>query len=231
VSALRTPDSGEPFFGTRAPRNVPVAPGRSPGIAADSRGLGGWGNRAARGTRAAIRLGMRRPREAGFTLIEMGIVVAVISVLASVAIPQFMTDKNGGESDAEVSAMFTALSIAEAQYKLENGVYFSTGGSESTTFPATPGKAPQSLTPPPATWAALKVTPPSVTAYCGYVVIAGAANQAPGAMASTKFGFTAPKQPYFYILAHCNMDGDASADAYYFQSSVSSTIKSFNVGD
>jgi prepilin-type N-terminal cleavage/methylation domain-containing protein len=173
---------------------------------------------------------MRKTREAGFTLIEMAIVVAMIAILASVAIPQLLSTKDQGESDSEVSAMFTALSIAEAQYKLENGVYFSTGASETATFPAVPGKAPQNLTTPPATWTQLKVLPPMTSAYCGYVVIAGAASQAPGALA-TKFGFTAPKQPYFYIIAHCNMDGSSTVDGYYFQSSVSATIQSTNPGE
>jgi prepilin-type N-terminal cleavage/methylation domain-containing protein len=174
---------------------------------------------------------MKRRSEAGFTLIEMAIVVAMIAILAAVAIPTFLSSKDQGESDSEVSAMFTALSIAEAQYKLENGVYFSTSASESTTFPATPSNLPQSLATPPATWTTLKVMPPMASAYCGYVVIAGAANQAPGAMASTKFGFTAPKQPYYYVIAHCNMDGNSTVDGYYFQSSVSATIQSLNPGE
>jgi prepilin-type N-terminal cleavage/methylation domain-containing protein len=173
---------------------------------------------------------MRKNQQGGFTLIEMAIVVAVIAVLASVAIPQFMSDEREATSDAEVAAMFSALAVAEQEYKLENGVYLSTGASESVTFPAIPGKSAQSLASPPATWTTLKVTPPSDTARCGYVVIAGVANAAPGPMASGTFGFTAPAQAYYYILAHCNLDGDATKDGYYFQSSTSSTIKSSNPG-
>ena len=71
---------------------------------------------------------------------------------------------------------------------------------------------------------------PASTAKCGYVVIAGAASAAPSAIASGTFGFAAPKQSYYYVLAHCNLDGDTSKDGYYFQSSVSSTIKSVNSG-
>jgi prepilin-type N-terminal cleavage/methylation domain-containing protein len=169
--------------------------------------------------------------QAGFTLIEMGVVVAVIAVLASIAVPQLMADEREANADAEVSAMFTALGIAEQQYKLENGVYFSTGASESATFPTTPGTQPQNIvTAPPAAWITLKVLTPQSTVKCGYVVIAGAANAAPGAMASGTFGFTAPKTPYYYVLAHCNLDGNSSKDGYYFQSSVSSTIQSVNPG-
>jgi len=158
-------------------------------------------------------------------------VVAVIAILAAVAIPQFISSKDGAESDSEVAGMFTALSVAEAQYKLENGVYFSTGASETALFPAVPTNTPQSLATPPASWTTLKVQTPIASAYCGYVVIAGAANQAPGAMASGTFGFAAPKQPYYYIVARCNTDGNATIDGYYFQSSVSSTIQSVNSGN
>lgn len=173
---------------------------------------------------------MRKPSEAGFTLIEMAIVVAVIAVLASVAIPQFMSEEREATADAEVSAMFAALSIAEQEYKLENGVYLSTGASESATFPATPGKTGQAVSGAPATWTTLKVSSPTDKVKCGYVVIAGAANAAPGATASGTFGFAAPPQAYYYVLAHCNLDGDASKDGYYFQSSTSATIKSLNPG-
>jgi len=173
---------------------------------------------------------MRKPAQAGFTLIEIAIVVAVIAVLASVAIPQFMSDEREATADAEVSAMFSALAIAEQEYKLENGVYLSTGANEGATWPAVPGTKPLALAPYPATWNSLKVAPPSDTARCGYVVIAGAANAAPGATASGTFGFTAPSQAYFYILAHCNLDGSGSKDGYYFQSSINATIKSVNPG-
>jgi prepilin-type N-terminal cleavage/methylation domain-containing protein len=172
---------------------------------------------------------MRKTEQAGFTLIEMAVVVAVIAVLASVAIQQFMSDEREATADSEVNAMFTELGLKEQEYKLENGVYFSTGATEAATFPTVPGKAPQSLAAAPATWTTLKVLAPP-TARCGYVVIAGLASAAPGALASGTFGFVAPKQPYYYVLAHCNLDGDATKDGYYFQSSVDSTIKNINAG-
>src|SRR5262245_33474317 len=120
---------------------------------------------------------MRKTNEqAGFTLIELSVVVALIAVLASVAVPVFMSEEREANADAEVTAMFTELALKEQEYKLENGVYYSTGASESATFPATPTKNAQSLSPQPATWSTLKVIAPQATAKCGYVVIAGAAN-------------------------------------------------------
>ena len=172
----------------------------------------------------------RSTRQAGFTLIELMVVVAVIAVLAAVAVPMFMAETREASGDAEVTAMFTELGLKESEYRLENGVYFSTGASEAATFPLTPTASAQSLATPPATWTTLKVVPPENTAKCGYVVIAGLANAAPGAIASGTFGFAAPKQPYYYILAHCNLDGSSAKDGYYFQSSVDTTIKKVNAG-
>jgi type IV pilus assembly protein PilA len=172
----------------------------------------------------------RRSAQAGFTLIELSVVVALVAVLASVAVPVFMSEEREANADAEVTAMFTELSLKEQAYKLENGAYLATAASEGATFPATPGKKDQTLSPLPATWTTLKVMTPESTAKCGYVVIAGAAGAAPGAIASGTFGFTAPQQPYYYVLAHCDLDGSSSKDGYYFQSSVDSTIKKVNAG-
>ncbi len=173
---------------------------------------------------------MRRSAQSGFTLIELMVVVALIAVLAAVAIPMFMAETREATGDSEVTAMFTELSLKEQEYKLENGVYFSTGATEAATFPASPTKSAQSLSPMPAQWTTLKVIPPESTAKCGYVVIAGLAGVAPGAIASGTFGFAAPQQPYYYVLAHCNLDGSSTVDGYYFQSSVDSTIKKVNAG-
>jgi prepilin-type N-terminal cleavage/methylation domain-containing protein len=176
---------------------------------------------------------MRRtagPGQAGFTLIELMVVVGLIAVLAAVAVPMFMAEEREATADAEVNAMFTEMGLKEQEYKLENGVYFSTGATDAATFPATPTMKLQNLTPQPATWNTLKINPPEATAKCGYVAIAGLANAAPGAIASGQFGFTAPKQPYYYLIAHCNLDGSTAKDGYYFQSSTDSTIKKINAG-
>jgi len=172
----------------------------------------------------------RVTRENGFTLIELMVVVGLIAVLAAVAVPMFMAESREATSDAEVNAMFTELGLKEQEYKLENGVYLSTGAAESATYPATVTKSAQSIATLPATWTQLKVVPPQSTVKCGYVVIAGQANVAPGAMAAGTFGMTTPQQAYYYILAHCNIDGNSSKDGYYFQSSLDSTIKKINAG-
>jgi prepilin-type N-terminal cleavage/methylation domain-containing protein len=172
----------------------------------------------------------RVKRERGFTLVEMSVVVALIAVLAAIVVPIFMSEHREATGDAEVNALFTELGIKEQQYMVENGTYLSTGASESDTWPAAPSKSSQALQPLPASWVTLKVQPPESTAKCGYVVIAGDAGVDPGAIATGMFGMTTPQQPYYYVLAHCDLDGDSAKDGYYFQSSIDTTIQKLNAG-
>jgi len=168
----------------------------------------------------------RKAAEAGFTLIEMMLVVVIIAVLAAIALPMLTGEANEQKSETEVQTMFTSLRLAEEQYKLENGQYLSTGASETDTWPTTPGPAPQDLLPLPPAWASLKITLPQQQARCAYVVIAGPGG-AVGTMATT-FGFTAPTTSWYYVLAHCDADRDPSIDGYFFSSSLDPTVKEQN---
>jgi hypothetical protein len=49
-------------------------------------------------------------------------------------------------------------------------------------------------------------------------------------MAAASFGFTAPAKNWFYLLAHCNLDGDSAVDSYYFASSEDAKILKINYG-
>ena len=171
----------------------------------------------------------RRRGAGGFTLIETAIVVVIIAVLAAIAIPVFTSEARSSKSEAETSAMITALSLAEESYKLENGSYLSTGSSETDTWPVAPGPTPQALAPHPATWDAIKLVSPSDTARCAYVVVAGNAGDPAGAIATASFGYTAPATAsWFYVLAHCDQDNDTTVDGYFFKSNTDTTIKSVN---
>ena len=169
-------------------------------------------------------------REAGFTLIEVILVVVIIAVLAAIAVPVFTGEANTSKGESESIGMFTALSVAEEQYMLENGNYLSTGISESDTWPISPSVAPQPLTPYPATWIQLKVSPPVQATRCGYVVIAGPpASGTAGPLATGQFGFVEPTTTaWYYVLAHCDHDNDTAVDGYFFQSSVDKTFREVN---
>ena len=170
---------------------------------------------------------MRRD-QAGFTLMEIMIVVALIGTLAAIAIPSFTSSSRKSKGDTEVNEFFTELRLREEAYAAENSVYLSTSSGETSTFPATPTPAANSLGSLPDTWDTLRVHPPESTARCGYVVIAGVSGGTAGSIASTKFGYTPPAKNWFYLLAHCDLDGSSTKDSYYFASSDLPAIQQIN---
>jgi len=168
-------------------------------------------------------------REGGFTLIELMVVVALIAVLATIAIPSFFRESSRSKAESEVAAMFGELKVRQEQYHLENGAYFSTGASETDSWPAAPDRQKQSIYPLPASWQTLKVTPAEQSVVCTYVAIAGGPGDAAGNMAtSPPFNFTVPNANWYYVLAHCDMDGSSAIDGYFFSSSVDSAIQKVN---
>jgi len=178
----------------------------------------------------AILVFVQRKTESGFTLLEIMAAVAIVGVLARVVVPMFLTQSRKAQADTEVAAFFAELSMKEESYKVDKGVYFSTGASETATWPATVTSATQTILPVPATWPTLRVMAPETKARCGYVVIAGTAGQPAGSIASTNFAYTTPPLSWYYMLAHCNLDDNATTDSYYFASSTSSTIQKINYG-
>ncbi|HVV84371.1 MAG TPA: prepilin-type N-terminal cleavage/methylation domain-containing protein [Kofleriaceae bacterium] len=170
-------------------------------------------------------------RQSGFTLVELILAVAIVGVLAALAVQKF--SKTTRKSRAgEVQAIFAELRNREEQYHLEHGVYFSTGADEDAIYPDTPGPQAQDLAPLPATWTPLHVTPPMQKVFCGYVVQAGRGGDGTnlGAKAG-EFGLAAaPATDWYYLLAHCNLDGNAARDSYYFAWSGDTKVQKQNDG-
>jgi type II secretory pathway pseudopilin PulG len=158
------------------------------------------------------------------------VVVALIGILAAIALPSFTSETRKSKGDSEVAAFFGELAVREEQYATENGKYLSTGTSESTTFPTTPSPAAQTLGTFPTTWLTLKVRTPETTARCGYVVIAGTKTDTAGSIASTSFAYVPPAKNWFYVLAHCDLDGNTATDSYYFVSNDNAQIQKLNWG-
>ena len=65
-----------------------------------------------------------RNRGAGFTLVELMVVVAILGVLAAIAIPTF-TSRQGKAYDARVMQDARNVATAEEAYYTDNFVYFS----------------------------------------------------------------------------------------------------------
>ena len=89
-----------------------------------------------------------RRREAGFTLVELLVAIAVISILAAIAIPSFFGETRKARANAEVTPMFNDLRIRMEQYLQERGVYpdtlsedvfYPTANPDATLRPIAPG--------------------------------------------------------------------------------------------
>jgi prepilin-type N-terminal cleavage/methylation domain-containing protein len=169
----------------------------------------------------------------GFTLSEVMIVVALISVLVAIAIPVFSQTAKKAKGASEVAPLFNDIRVRMDQFFQENGIYPATIG-EGTLWPDAPTSTRQNLLPVPDEWTAIKIRPSGPTeVYCGYTWVTGLAsdnaNRGPVA-AAAPFNFTAPATSWYYLLARCNFDGDNAVDSYYLSSSVDPTIQKLNEG-
>ena len=172
-------------------------------------------------------------RAAGFTILELMFTIAIIAVLAGIAMPSFFSTGRKAKASAEVQSVFSDLRTRLDQYQLENSAYPATE-TEGTTWPTTPGTTAQTVFPLPADWVTLKVVLSNQTdLYCGYSWITGVGGDGTnvGPMApNPPFNFVVPATNWYYLFAHCDIDGDNTVDAYYISDSVNTTIRSQNDG-
>lgn len=172
-------------------------------------------------------------RQAGFTLLEVMIVVAIVGILAGVAVYAYQKVTSNAKVEAEINAIFAELRIRQEEYHTENGAYLSTGASEASGWfppgaPVVPGAAPIDIAPlllaadgnggtPADNWVRLRMRPNKTDLRCAYVSMAGDAGTAPSGMAATTFNMTDTFETnWYYMLAHCDSDGNSTTDAFYF---------------
>jgi prepilin-type N-terminal cleavage/methylation domain-containing protein len=173
---------------------------------------------------------VRREPPRGFTLIEVMVVVVIIGVLAMIAVPALTSTSNRSKATTEVTAFFTALATAQAQYKLDKGTYLTTAAC-----PAAPSVPAQAVTCGELgnAWCTtagtcLRVSTPSSTAFCSYQVVTGTTT---GTNNPNGFVFQSPNAAWYYILATCDMNEDGVTFSRYFTSSVDSSIQTQNEGE
>src|SRR2546426_12484075 len=78
-----------------------------------------------------------RPIQAGFTLVELLIVVVIVAILAAIIVPQFTSatlDAQEAALDANLAGMRSAIELFHAQHtNLYPGAFATTGGTCTAT--------------------------------------------------------------------------------------------------
>lgn len=172
--------------------------------------------------------------QAGMTLIELMIVVAIIGVLATLAVVSYTKSSNKAKISTEVAAVFAEIKIRQEAYNVEVGEYLSTGATEADFWPDAPSgtSVVNPFLPLPAEWTALRFASDKSGVYCSYVSMAGEPGDTAnvGTVASSDFSYVPPNSNWYYILAECDGDNDPTLNAFYFSRSDREGIVKVNEG-
>ena len=174
---------------------------------------------------------MRRS-ERGFTLVELGIVVAILGVLAALVIPNWAQSARNRKYDPEISAMFTEMSTREEQYKSEvgNGAYLTEAECPGTPTPNGSDFNATCVT-TGSTWAELRVVPTDSAIRCTYAITTGLPGATPAPPAPCVLPVNAVAGSWYYIIATCDMDGEGSPYSTFCMASWNTAVqKSANYG-
>jgi prepilin-type N-terminal cleavage/methylation domain-containing protein len=169
-----------------------------------------------------------REGESGFTLIEVLVTIAVISILAAIALPSFFGESRKTKAFSEVQPVFNDMRVRIEQYMQENGKYPPTVGEAIFNPAGAPSTTKAQLDVAKAEWLPIKLRlSGDDMVYCRYTYATGLANVGTNIgtrAADPPFNFTTPETDWYYILAKCDMDNTPAVLSWYFTSSVNHSI-------
>jgi prepilin-type N-terminal cleavage/methylation domain-containing protein len=96
-------------------------------------------------------------RIAGFSLVELMFAVAIVSILASLAIPAFSSYLNRSRAQ-EATDFLNVIRLRQESYRAEFGQYCNVSSPNPAAL-GTPASAPKAWTPAPANWQQLGANP------------------------------------------------------------------------
>jgi type IV pilus assembly protein PilA len=175
---------------------------------------------------------------AGFTLIELMIVVAIVGILSIIAVVGYRKLVLTGKV-TEAKNMIAGVRVAQESYKVERGIYADIG---TTLCPlATSGTAQVKTAWNPAcnggtaTWSLLPVHTDGPVQF-GYATSAGAFGAAPPALIGQPTAFvtipaTVGTNPWFFVTASADLDGSGGLFTELVGTSWQNTIFVTNEGE
>jgi type IV pilus assembly protein PilA len=169
----------------------------------------------------SVALGMGRRTRRGFTLVELMIVVAIVSVLAAIAVFAVQRYLFAAKSSEAIN-MIGSIKSAQEAYKDETFTYLDVTGDIDSFYPQSPvGKREKVMWggdgPGAGNWKTLGVTTNQPVQY-GYACVAGAAGTSPpsvGTTPETTWPSTdAITGPWYVVKAIGDQDGDSEESIF-----------------
>jgi prepilin-type N-terminal cleavage/methylation domain-containing protein len=163
----------------------------------------------------ARRLLLRRPRSAGFTLVELMTVVVITGILAAVGVTLIRGHLNVAKANRALAGI-SAIRAAEEAFRAENGIYLDCSGATARWYPMlAPGKVKyewhQTGHADGARWALLPVTNTSPTQY-GFLLNAGTPNTPYPTFQTAQVPTLTPSpDPWYVIQVKGDIDGNGVA--------------------